>query len=133
MFVEPIAKKYNFFDVVAAEYRRRMLSDEDISNPYRNSTDPLENIFLAIRNKDSINIDVFYPISERWKVLNSAYVVGFEERSNFGLIFANNQIIIIGGRKGSSVLREVLCGLFYCSEVNWCFIIFLYAFKGGQV
>lgn len=109
--VETFAKKHDCLILVTGEYRRRLACDDDGTESYRQKSDISKSIFAVHIKNEIIYVYKYYSIADRWELFCNVKVTRLND-SKFGVVFAGNEIFLIGGYSGeslNSVTREVCC------------------------
>lgn len=90
-----------------SEYRRRTISDGNVTDLYRFTTAPSKNIFAVYSENQLITIGKYDSISDRWGTFCNIKMMSINEQKNFGVVIAENKMFVVGGCKGETYVRTV--------------------------
>lgn len=102
--VERFAEKYDLFDVVLYEYRRRALSGEtnDTSELYRNIPATAKELFDASNQNQTLNIRKYNMSSNTWEKLCEIGLVTNQHKKSCKLVWNEKFMFCIGDNTSQS-------------------------------
>lgn len=123
--VETFAKKHGCLEHVTNEYRRRIAIDDRATELYRYTTDNTKSLFAAHGELTSnmINIEKYNPITDRWELYRNIKTRDFDHRINIGLVYAEDNIFLIGRVHGQS---SVSTASYFISSIDCLYELFIW-------
>lgn len=131
--VERFAEKYDLFDTVLYEYRRRTLSGEknETSTLYRNIKTTAKELFVISRRNKNLNIRKFNMSSKTWGEFCEIKSASNQHQNSCKLVWNENIMIWIGGYTSQTyafvgaVNCKISCLIFHFSMAWLISVVFL--------
>lgn len=117
--VEGFTEKYDCYDMVLYEYRRRILSagNDNTNALNRNSATAAKSLFAASVQGETITIVKYNMISNHWEAFREINVRRIMR--SFQLVWDGNFIFVIGGFRTCTFVRAVSIYTLLCTEKNY--------------